>query len=92
MDHDDFDDRCKRTTRPSCECGGRLICTVNAPRAKRGFRRLANHDLCWRCYRAQLDRLKAAHCRRRVRPHHQQRNGCGLVTVPADRSAHRRAS
>ena len=92
MDQEGFDGRSKRTTRPLCECGGRPVCTVNAPRAKRGFRQLAKHDLCWRCYRAQLDRLKSALCRSRVRPLHLERNGCGLVTILADRSADRRAS
>jgi hypothetical protein len=92
MRHDDFDDPSRRTTRPSCECGEHLICRANAPRGKRGFRRLAKHDLCWRCYPAELDRLKSAGCRSRVRPQHRQRNGCGLVTVLADRLAHRRAS
>ena len=89
MDHDGIH-RSKRTTRPSCECGGRLICSVNSPHAKHGFRRIAKHDLCWRCYRAQLDRLKAAQCRSRLRLHYPQRNGCGSLLV--DRSAGRRAS
>jgi hypothetical protein len=63
MHYGQSEERRRPTQRLACECGGRLICRVNAAGAKRGFRRIAKHDLCYRCYRAQLDRLKSAHPR-----------------------------
>jgi hypothetical protein len=49
----------RKPGRPVCECGGRLQCGARASRAKRWYRIRRRHDMCRRCYRAELDRLLA---------------------------------
>jgi hypothetical protein len=56
------------TRRRQCECGGRVACAARARGAKRWYRMRRGHDLCRRCYRAEVDRRWAMQARVDGRP------------------------